>query len=343
MKAWQIHRVADLKQDTAPLTLAEVPVPSPDHNQVLIKALCCGVCHTELDEIEGRTAPPVYPMIPGHQVVGFVEQCGENVGYLKEGDRVGVAWIFSACGRCEFCIQGLENLCPDFQATGRDANGGYAEYLVVSEDFCFVIPEELDHVHVAPLLCAGAIGYRSLKLANIQNGQILGLTGFGGSAHLVLKMVKHLYPQSKVQVFARHDDVREFAREMGADWAGHSNAPPPMLCHAIIDTTPAWQPIVDALQWLRPGGRLVINAIRKESHDQDVLLKMSFHDHLWMEKEIKSVANITRNDVAEFLELASKMSIRPEVEIYPFDRANEAITDLKNREVKGAKVLDIAL
>lgn len=343
MKAWQIHRVADLRHDKTPLTLTEVPVPSPEHNQVLIKVLCCGVCHTELDEIEGRTAPPVYPIIPGHQVVGIVEQCGEHVRYLKAGDRVGVAWIFSACGQCEFCIQGLENLCPDFRATGRDANGGYAEYMAVDENYCYPIPDELEHVHVAPLLCAGAIGYRSLNLANIRNGQVLGLTGFGGSAHLVLKMVKHLYPESKVLVFARHSDVQEFARTMGADWAGHSNEQPHMLCHAIIDTTPAWQPIVHALQWLRPSGRLVINAIRKEAHDQELLQNLSYHDHLWMEKELKSVANITRNDVAEFLELAVKMSIRPKVEIYPFDRANEAITDLKNKEVKGAKVLDVAL
>lgn len=339
MLAWQIDRISDLRQEEKPLRLAEVSVPEPMARQVLLKISCCGICHTELDEIEGRTPPPRYPVIPGHQVVGEVVKVGPFVAKLRQGDRVGVAWIFSSCGECDFCRRGLENLCAQFTATGRDADGGYAEYMVVDERYASPIPESISDHEAAPLLCAGAIGYRSLKLTNLIDGQTLGLTGFGASAHLVLKMVRHLYPRSPILVFARSEEEQRFASSLGATWAGHPGNEPPILAHAIIDTTPAWAPIVNAMPCLQPGGRLVINAIRKESSDLDSLQQLDYASHLWMEKEIKSVANITTADVREFLELAAAVPIKPKVELYPFDKANEALVDLKNKHVLGAKVL----
>jgi len=339
MLAWKLHRVYDLRKEQEPLVMADVPSPEPKPDEVLIEVSCCGICHTELDEIEGRTPPPRYPVILGHQVVGRIVKPGSAVTAHKTGDRVGVAWIFSACGTCEWCRRGLENLCEHFTATGRDADGGYAQFMTVPEKYAIPIPVDLTDHEAAPLLCAGAIGYRSLKLANLTNGQTLGLTGFGASAHLVLKMVKHLFPDSPVFVFARSEQEQQFARSLGAFWAGGTEDVPPSLAHAIIDTTPAWGPIVFALERLHPGGRLVINAIRKESGDQSALEEMDYARHLWMEKEIKSVANITTQDVREFLKLAAAVPIHPKVELYPFERANEALLDLKNKHVVGAKVL----
>lgn len=339
MKAWLLTNAFDLSVESTPLRLTDVTVPEVKHHQILIQVLCCGVCHTELDEIEGRTLPPSYPVIPGHQVIGRVKERGENATRFSIGQRVGVAWIFSACGECEFCMAGLENLCSHFAATGRDYNGGYAEYMAVDERFAYSIPSLFSHAEAAPLLCAGAIGYRSLLLANLTDGNSLGLSGFGASGHLVLKTAKYMYPRSKVYVFARSSEEQRFARELGCDWAGDFSMSPPSLVNVIIDTTPAWQPVIASLRMLKPGGRLVINAIRKESYDQSIMSMLNYHDHLWMEKEIKSVANITRKDVEEFLNIASIIPIRPEVEIYPFDHANTALIDLKRKHVKGAKVL----
>jgi propanol-preferring alcohol dehydrogenase len=315
--------------------LQQIPDPTPGEGEVLIKVSACGVCHTELDEIEGRTPPPELPVILGHQVVGTIEE-GE-----KKGQRVGVAWIFSACGHCEHCRAGEENLCDQFQATGRDADGGYAEYMTVPADFVNPIPEPFENAEAAPLLCAGAIGYRSLRLASIQDGDSLGLTGFGGSNHLVLKMAKHMYPNTEVFVFTRNPDEREFARSLGAVWAGEIEATSPQKLNAIIDTTPVWKPIVEALRNLDSGGRLVVNAIRKEDVDQDYLLKLDYPSHLWMEKEIKSVANVTRTDVRECLKLAAEAGIRPDYQEYALEDANQALMELRQGKIRGAKVLRI--
>lgn len=341
MKAWVIDGIYDLTLDDEPLKQVEIPKPVPKSGELLIKVSTCGVCHTEIDEIEGRTAPPVFPVVPGHQVVGIVEK---NLGVqtnIKVGDRVGVAWIFSACGECEYCKCGEENLCQDFKATGRDTNGGYAEYMVVPEQFAYPIPDVFTDAEAAPLLCAGAIGYRSVALCNMNNGKRIGLTGFGASAHLVLKLIRYQYPQSEVYVFARNPKEREFAMELGAAWAGDTTDRPPKLLDCIIDTTPVWKPVISALECLKPGGRLVINAIRKESIDQEYLFNIDYPTHLWMEKEIKSVANVTSHDVREFIRIAAEMPFKPEVETYPFDKANEAIMDIKKRKIKGAKVLMI--
>jgi propanol-preferring alcohol dehydrogenase len=339
VKAQVLAELTSLHDTPTPLHLVDLPDPTPDAGEVLLQIAACGVCHTELDEIEGRTPPPALPMILGHQVVGRVAALGPGASRFAVGDRVGVAWIFSACGQCPACLAGDENLCPQFRATGRDAPGGYAELMVVPEAFAYPIPDSFSDVEAAPLLCAGAIGYRSLRLANLVDGEPLGLTGFGGSGHLVLLLAQHLYPRSPVYVFARNPEERAFALELGAAWAGDTAGTPPQPPAAIIDTTPAWKPVVEALAALAPGGRLVINAIRKEEGDKAELLRLDYPRHLWLEKEIKSVANVARRDVAEFLALAAQIPIRPEVEIYPLEAANQALVELKTRRVRGAKVL----
>jgi propanol-preferring alcohol dehydrogenase len=336
-----LNGIVDLLKNKYPLILRNLPIPAPGNHEILIKVTACGVCHTELDEIEGRTSPSFFPIIPGHQVIGHVIERGKQSGTFKAGDRVGVAWIYSSCGQCQYCLAGMENLCNDFKATGRDANGGYAEYMVVNDQFAYPIPRVFSDEEAAPLLCAGAVGYRSVKLSNLKNGQNLGLTGFGAAGHLVLKTVSYKYPDIKIFVFARSEEEREFARSLGAVWAGDSEDETPERLHAIIDTTPVWKPVVGALRHLLPGGRLVINAIRKENHDKDYLLNLDYPSHLWMEKEIKSVANVTRQDVREFLLLASEIPIHPEVQVYPLEDANKALIELKQRKIRGAKVLKI--
>ena len=341
MKAMVLNKICSLNRNNTPLELRNIPVPEPSENEILVKISTCGVCHTELDEIEGRTAPPHLPVVLGHQVVGTIEKKGENAGLFELGDRVGIAWIFSACGNCQYCLNGNENLCDDFKATGRDVNGGYAEYITVPEKFAHSIPALFSDSEAAPLLCAGAIGYRSLKLCNLKNGQRLGLTGFGASGHLVLKMIRYKYPATKVYVFARSDKERQFARELGAVWAGNTEDESPEKLHCILDTTPVWKPVVEALNNLKAGGRLVINAIRKEEVDKKYLLGLDYPKHLWMEKEIKSVANVTRSDVSEFLQIAAEIPIKPEYQEYDLEDANIALMELKERKIRGAKVLRV--
>ncbi len=341
MKAAILEKITSLKANKEPLKITEVSEPVIGEGDILVKVSVCGVCHTELDEIEGRTPPAILPIIPGHQAVGIVTKRGKLAQKYSIGDRVGIGWINSACGQCPACISGNENLCSDFRATGRDVHGGYAEYLAIAEDFTFAIPDVFSDVQAAPLLCAGAIGYRSLRLANLSDGQRLGLAGFGASAHLVLKMVRYRYPHTEIFVFARNKNEQNFARELGAVWAGDISDESPEKLNAIIDTTPVWKTIVEALKNLEPAGRLVINAIRKEDSDKNYLLQLDYSDHLWMEKEIKSVANVSRRDIEEFLTLAAQIPIIPEVEEYPLDESNRALSDLKEGNIRGAKVLRI--
>jgi propanol-preferring alcohol dehydrogenase len=341
MKAMILESITDLEHNREPLAMVSLPEPVPEDNGVLIKVTACGVCHTELDEIEGRTTPPVLPVIPGHQVIGQVVAAGSDVKDLNIGDRVGVAWIFSSCGECSYCLEGKENLCSGFKATGRDANGGYAEYITVPAKSAHRIPDIFTDSQAAPLLCAGAVGYRSVKLTGLKNGQNIGLTGFGASGHIVLQIIRYSFPDSKIFVFARSTNERDFAMELGATWSGDTTDNVPEQLDCIIDTTPVWKPVVAAMQNLKPGGRLVINAIRKEGIDKNYLLSLDYSTHLWMEKEIKSVANVTRNDVKEFLEIASKIPIIPEVQEYKLEDANIALSELKRRKIRGAKVLVI--
>ena len=341
MKAMVLDKIVSLAETHQPLRLADTAVPVPAPGELLIRVAACGVCHTELDEIEGRTPPPRLPMILGHQVVGRVESVTEGATGFQIGDRVGVGWIHWACGTCSFCREGLENLCSEFKATGRDMAGGYAQYMAVHHSFAFPIPKRFSDSQAAPLLCAGAIGYRSLGLTGIRDGQSLGLTGFGASGHLVLKMVRHKFPKTPVVVFARSAKERGFAMDLGAQWAGAAEETPPYPLDAIIDTTPVWRPVVEALKHLNPGGRLVINAIRKENADQAALLSLDYPRHLWHEKEIKSVANVTRRDIGEFLRLAADIPILPEFQEYSLEEANQALMELKHKDIRGAKVLRI--
>ena len=335
MRAMQLESCAALDVVREPLRLVDLPRPAPSDRDILIAVSVCGVCHTELDEIEGRTAPPRLPVVPGHEVVGRVAELGENCSRFAIGDRVGVGWIHHSDGGEH------ENVSEAFVATGRDVNGGYAEFMTVPEAYACPIPVGLDDAEAAPLLCAGSIGYRALRLTGLQNGQSLGLTGFGGSGHLVLQLARFRFPDSAVFVFARSERERAFALELGADWAGDTFDAPPEPLDAVIDTTPAWAPVLAALERLKPGGRLVINAIRKEAGDSERLAQLCYERHLWLEKEIKTVANITFRDIAEFLPIAAEIPIHVAIERYPLEAANRALSELRQGHLRGAKVLDI--
>jgi len=325
------------------LVLEERPDPVPSAGEVLVRVSVCGVCRTDLDVVDGRLEPAHFPIIPGHQVVGRIAECGAEVTGVQVGQRVGVAWIASACGECHWCLAGDENLCPYFVSMGCGRDGGYAELVTVPAKFVHPIDDALSDLDAAPLLCAGAIGWRALRLCGIQDGDPLGLTGFGASAHLVLQLVRKRFPQSPVFVFARQPEERRFALELGATWVGASLERPPQPLTAIIDTTPAWTPVVDALDHLEPGGRLVINAIAKLPTDKDALLRLDYQRHLWMEREIRSVANVTRRDVREMLAAAVALGLRPTVEEIPLEQVSEALGSLRRGErVRGARVLRVA-
>ncbi len=325
--------LADEGGDPPVVELRRLPIPEPGPGEVLVRVQVCGVCHTDLDQVEGRIAPPRLPVVLGHQAVGRVSALGDGVTEHRGGDRVGVGWIHASTGAAD------ENLSPAFRATGRDTDGGYAEYLAVGERYAHPIPDAYADAQAAPLLCAGAVGYRALALTGLRDGEPLGLAGFDGSAHLVLQLARHRYPSSPVYVFARRPRARETAIALGAAWAGAIEDDPPRPPQAIIDTTPAWKPVVAALAALQPGGRLVINAIRKEDRDRQALGELRYHEHLWMEREVKSVANVTARDIREFLALAPDVPVRPAVATYPLEQAVRALADLRRGDVTGSKVV----
>jgi propanol-preferring alcohol dehydrogenase len=338
MRAMVLERISSVEEK--PLKLVNLPKPVAGRGEVLIKVCACGVCHTELDEIEGRVAPSRFPMILGHEIVGRVEGLGPGVGKFKKGDRVGVAWINWACGKCSFCLKGQENLCDSARWTGKDAPGGYAEYTVVSEDFAYPVPETFADVKAAPLLCAGVIGYRALRLSGVEDGKVLGLYGFGASAHIVIQAAKYKYPNGKVFVFTRphQKEHQNLARKLGADWIGATGDTPPEKLDCAIDFTPVGEPVREALRNLQKGGRVVINAIRKTTP----VPELDYTEDLWYEKEVKSVANVTRKDAQEFLPLAAEIPIVPETQEFGLKEANEALLLLKEGRVRGAAVLKIA-
>ena len=342
MKSMMLTKISDLKTNKTPLSPVETETPKINKNEALIKISACAVCHTELDEIEWRIRPINLPVIPGHQIVGKVVETGSEVNKLRIGDRVGIGWINSACGKCEYCKNGLENLCADFVATGKDVNGGYAEYTKINENYAAIIPENFTDEEASPLLCAGAVGYRALKLSGIKDGMNLGFLGFGASNHLVLKIAKAVFPNIKLFVFARSENERKHALRLGANWSGDIKGIPPEKLHSVIDTTPVWTPIAEVMKNIRPGGRLVINNIRKEDFDKDYLMNIDYSRDLWMEKEIKSVANVTFADIKEVLEIAARFNIKPEFQLYDLKDANRALYEVKNKKIEGAKVLKIS-
>jgi len=318
--------------ENRPLELANLPTPRPKLEEILVRISACGVCHTELDEIEGRVQSKL-PIVLGHEIVGKVKSLGSGVTKFKVGDRVGISWIHSACGTCHFCKEGNENLCSEFEGTGCQANGGYAEYTVVSEDFAYLIPDRFTDSQAAPLLCAGAIGFRDLRLSGIKPGQSLGLFGFGASAHIVLQLAK--YWGCELFVFTRSEEHRNLAKKLGATWTGRAEDNPPQRLNCAIDFTPVGETVPNALRVLEKGGRLVIAVIRKRSP----IPPLDYAQLLWDEKEVKSVANITRKDAQDFLPLAAAIPIIPEVQEFELDEANEALILLKQGQIQGAAVL----
>ena len=332
MKAQVLIEIAPIEKK--PLKLVELPTPEPKEHEILVKVSACGVCHTELDEIEGRLRPKL-PIVLGHEIVGKVAGLGANTSKFKIGDRVGIAWIHATCGKCRFCKADLENLCSDFISTGCDAAGGYAEYTTVHENFTYFIPEVFSDIAAAPLLCAGAIGYRDLQLSGIKPGNILGLFGFGASAHIVLQIAK--YHGCKVYVFTRGEEHRRLLSELGAAWVGQIVDSPPQRIDGAIDFTPVGETVTRALEVIEKGGRLVIAVIRKRTP----IPELDYTRLLWDEKEIKSVANITRKDAKEFLLLAAKIPIVSEVREFRLEEANEALVLLKQGKIRGAAVLKI--
>jgi propanol-preferring alcohol dehydrogenase len=330
MKAMVLRETSSIEKE--PLRMEDLPDPVPGSEEILVKVSVCGVCHTELDEIEGRLQSKL-PVVLGHQVVGKVAALGSGAKRFQLGDRVGIAWIYSACGKCRFCQRGNENLCLEFKGTGCHVNGGYAQYTVVPEDYAYLIPQRFSDSQAAPLLCAGAIGYRDLALSGIQRGQTLGLFGFGASAHIVIQVAK--YWGCEVFVFTRSEEHRELAKKLGASWTGGLEDQPPRKLNCAIDFTPVGETVVKALSVLEKGGRLILAVIRKKNP----IPSMDYSKHLWDEKEIKSVANITRKDAEDFLSLAAEIPVIPEVEEFQLAEANEALILLKQGRIQGSGVL----
>ena len=330
MKAMVLKGISPVEEE--PLQRTDLPVPVPGPKEILVRVSACGVCHTELDEIEGRLKPNL-PIILGHEIVGRVERLGSEANRFELGDRVGIAWIHSACGKCHFCQEGNENLCEEFRGTGCHANGGYGELTLVKEDFAYPIPERFSDSEAAPLLCAGAIGYRNLRLSGIKRGQSLGLFGFGASAHIAIQIAR--YWGCEVFVFTRSEAHQNLAKRLGAHWAGGPDDEPPRKLHSAIDFTPVGETVPKALKALDKGGRLVLAVIRK----RNLIPALDYTQHLWDEKEIKSVANITRKDAQDFLLAAAKIPIIPEVQEFKLEEANRVLILLKQGIIQGAGVL----
>jgi len=321
-----------------PLELADLPVPKPADNEILVKVSVCGACHTDLDEAEGRLTPTKSPVVPGHQIVGTVADKGKTVTKFKTGDRVGITWLYSSCGKCSFCHTGQENLCNDAKWTGKDADGGYAEYMVILQDFAYLLPEMFSDSQAAPLLCAGVIGYRTVRLAQITDGQTIGLYGFGACAHIVIQIIKHKFPNSPVFVFTKTTEHGRLAKKLGAAWTGRAGDEPPAKLNRAMDFTPVGECVRDALLVLEKGGRLIINAIRKETP----VPQLDYTEYLWLEREIKSVANVTGADAEEFLPLAAQIPIVPTIEEFALEQANEVLLSIKRSKIRAAAVLRVS-
>jgi len=317
-----------------PLREADLPVPAPGSGAVRVKVRACGLCHTDLHTVEGDLPAHKSPVVIGHQIVGVIDALGAGVTTHKDGDRVGVPWLHSTDGRCEFCRCGLENLCPNARFTGYDVDGGYAEYALAPSEFCYPIPANFPDENAAPLLCAGIIGYRSFRLTAVHPGENLGLYGFGASAHLVIQLARH--EKCNVFVFTRNEEHRVLARELGAVWTGRAEDRPPEPLHAAILFAPAGNLVPHALRVLRKAGRLTLAGI---TMSQIPALDYSL---LYHEKVVRSVANSTRQDAREFLTLAGEIPLKPEVQIFDLREANLALQALKKSAIRGAGVLRVS-
>jgi len=315
-----------------PLELMNIPVPTPNDNQVLIKIYACGVCRTDLHIVDGELTEPKENLIPGHEIVGTVMQTGKNVKDFNVGDKIGVPWLGYSCGECKFCRRGKENLCDNPGFTGYTIDGGYAEYTVADRRYCFNIPDGYDNYRAAPLLCAGLIGYRSYRMCG-DDFETLGIYGFGGAAHIIAQIAK--YQGKKVYAFTRPGDVeaQEFARRLGAVWAGDSTEPPPELLDAAIIFAPVGSLVPAALRAVVKGGVVVCGGIYMSNIPEFP------YSILWEERQLISVANLARRDGEELMALAPKVPVETEVTIFPLEKANEALDRLRSGNIEGAAVL----
>jgi propanol-preferring alcohol dehydrogenase len=313
--------------------MAEVPVPSPGPGEILIKIRACGICHTDLHTVEGDLPLPKLPLIPGHQIAGVVEGLGQNVARFQVGDEVGVTWLYSTCGGCDFCRRGKENLCENARFTGYSVDGGYAQYTVVPEAFAYPLPEGFSYEEAAPLLCGGVIGYRALRLSEAKPGERLGLYGFGSSAHITIQVARHW--GCEVYVFTRSEEHRRHARELGAAWVGGAENEPPNPIDSGIIFAPAGWLVLEALRVLRKGGTLALAGIHMTP-----IPEMDYN-LIYGERTLRSVANCTRKDAEELLRLAGEIPIRTDVQLFHLEEANRALQLLKRALIRGTGVLEI--
>jgi propanol-preferring alcohol dehydrogenase len=324
-------RAMVLSSPSSPLAEREIPDPIPGVGQILVRVRACGVCRTDLHVVDGELPNPKLPLVPGHEIVGVVAELGERVERFAVGDRIGVPWLGFTCGKCPYCVSGRENLCDFARFTGYTIDGGYAEYTIADERYCFPIPAGYSDAEAAPLLCAGLIGYRSLVMAG--EARRLGLYGFGAAAHIIAQVARHQGRQ--VFAFTRPGDqaAQQFAQQLGAVWAGDSTAPPPEALDAAIIFAPVGSLVPQALQSLAKGGVVVCAGI----HMSDI---PAFpYRLLWGERVVRSVANLTRRDAEEFLAIAPQIPVKTEVQIFPLAEANEALRRLRSGEIQGAAVL----
>ncbi len=318
--------------DEQPLRLVDVPKPTPGPGEVVVRVEACGVCHTDLHTVEGEITAPAMPIIPGHEVVGVVDELGEGCQRFQAGDRVGLAWLHEACGECERCERGLENLCENARFTGLDVNGGYAEFTKVPEAFAYAIPDVFEPAKAAPLLCAGIIGYRSLRLSAIDSGGRLGLYGFGASAHIAIQVARHW--DCEVYVFTRSADHKAHARELGACWVGEAADQPPEPLHSAIIFAPVGWIVPHALRALDRGGTLALAGIYMSP-----IPELDYEDHLYYERTVRSVTASTRQDGEELLDMAAGIPVQTTTTEFRLEEANDVLAGLKAREVRGAAVL----
>ena len=332
MRAMVLREAKPIEEN--PLEMMEVPQPSPGPDEVLIRIRACGVCHTDLHEVEGDLPLPKLPLIPGHEIAGVVEGVGSEVVRFRVGDRVGVPWLYSTCGKCDFCRRGLENLCENARFTGYHVDGGYAQFVVVPEAFAYHLPQGFSDAKATPLLCGGVIGYRALKLSQVRPGERLGLYGFGSSAHMVIQIARHW--GCEVYVFTRSEEHRRHALELGAAWVGGAKDTPPHKLDSSIIFAPAGWIVPEALRVLRKGGTLALAGIHMTP-----IPEMDYDTLLYHERTVRSVANSTRQDVVELLRLAEAMRIRTDVQVFPLEEANHVLQLLKRAQIRGTAVLEI--
>lgn len=327
----QLSKPAPIESE--PLKLVDLGMPEPGAGQVRVKVSRCGVCHTDLHTVEGDLDLPRLPIVPGHEIVGRIDKVGEGVSRERVGERVGVPWLYSTCGKCSFCTEGRENLCPNARFTGYHENGGYAEYLVVPQDSAYKIPEGIGDVQAAPLMCGGVIGYRALVLSKAKPGQILGLYGFGNSAHVTIQVA--LYLGIRVFVFSRTPANRKLAEKLGAEWTGTAEEKPPDKIHSGIIFAPAGPFVPMALGHLQPGGTIALAGITMTP------IPAFKYDLIYSERGLRSVANSTHQDVKDLLDYAGKIPVKTEVADFPLEEANQVLKKMKESKIQGGAVLKV--